>query len=353
MAVLKIQSIVAVSEDLQITHLPLLHWKAKLKRVAVEGDSLLHVHKKKTLERSTTAEKKPSTLQRFERLADGADSFFRLVVESSGRHLERSVPSSPSLTQSLLAGNSVEFCLQRPGTGSSDLVLLWPWLDPDAEDELQAYLMVAREDEVTWQRNLKMVISFRLSEAANILAIAMGCLDLLPPQFGAAWLAIMGLLHQTLASSQSDRWRSNLSAKSMWCRRMMRDGLPPPVIRVTTFCYALPKAMDNNNGFPLKLACHVSPYLLPEKHSSQFMQVEQNVILETMLPKVEEGFYDDQRQAPVKCKREIWCPQSAMYCSVAPEITQPMTMSKAYLMENSTAPINRKKRRRKSHAMSK
>lgn len=55
MAVLKIQSIVAVSEDLQITHLPLLQWKAKLKRVAVEGDSLLHVHKKKTLERSATA----------------------------------------------------------------------------------------------------------------------------------------------------------------------------------------------------------------------------------------------------------------------------------------------------------
>lgn len=235
--------------------------------------------------------------------------------------------------------------------------------------------MVAREDEVTWQRNLKMVVSFRLSEAANVLAIAMSCLDLLPPQFGAARVVITGLLHQTIASQCDRRWRSNLSAKSMWCRRMMRDYLrsdcgpphnpnlecpnsgimvlPQPVIRVTTFCYALPKAMDNNNGFPLKLACHVSPYLLPEKHSSQFLQVEQNVILETMLPKIEGGFYDDQRQAPVECKREIWCPQSAMYCSVAPEITQPRTMSKAYLMENSTAPINRKKRRRKSHAMSK
>jgi hypothetical protein len=61
--------------------------------------------------------------------------------------------------------------------------------------------------------------------------------------------------------------------------------------------------MDNNNGFPLKLVCHVSPYLLPEKHSSQFLQVEQNVILETMLPKIEGGFYDDQRQAPVECKK--------------------------------------------------
>lgn len=71
------------------------------------------------------------------------------MVESSGRRRpERSVPSSlPSLTQSLLAGNSVEFCLQRPGS-SDDLVLLWPWLDPDAEEnELEAYLMVmvARE----------------------------------------------------------------------------------------------------------------------------------------------------------------------------------------------------------------
>jgi hypothetical protein len=253
MAVLKIQSIVAVSEDLQITHLPLLQWKAKLKRVAVEGDSLLHVHKKKTLERSATGtssfpqylihaakrfvpfrgsreeedELSDSTLQRFERLADGADSFFRLVVESSGRRRpERSVPSSlPSLTQSLLAGNSVEFCLQRPGS-SDDLVLLWPWLDPDAEEnELEAYLMVDREDEVTWQKNLKMVVSFRLSEAANVLAIDMSCLDLLPPQFGAARVAITGLLHQTIASQSDRRWRSNLSAKSMWCRRMMRDYL--------------------------------------------------------------------------------------------------------------------------------
>lgn len=50
MAVLKICGVVAVSEDLQISHLPLLQWKAKLKRVAEEGGDLLHhVHKKQTL----------------------------------------------------------------------------------------------------------------------------------------------------------------------------------------------------------------------------------------------------------------------------------------------------------------
>jgi hypothetical protein len=46
MAVLKIRSVVAVSEHVHISHLPLLQWKAKLKRVAQEGDDILHVHKK-------------------------------------------------------------------------------------------------------------------------------------------------------------------------------------------------------------------------------------------------------------------------------------------------------------------
>jgi hypothetical protein len=51
MAVLKIRSVVAVSDDLHISHLPLLLWKAKLKRIAEEGDDLLlHMHKKRHLE---------------------------------------------------------------------------------------------------------------------------------------------------------------------------------------------------------------------------------------------------------------------------------------------------------------
>src|SRR6185312_14633739 len=50
MAVLKIRSVVAVSEDLHIFHPPLLQWKAKLKRVIEEGDDLLHAqHKKRAL----------------------------------------------------------------------------------------------------------------------------------------------------------------------------------------------------------------------------------------------------------------------------------------------------------------
>ncbi|RLN28549.1 hypothetical protein C2845_PM05G22920 [Panicum miliaceum] len=147
MAVLKIRSVVAVSDHLHISHLPLLHWKAKLKRIAEEGDDLLHMHKKRHLACSRVSdnttgnsisqyliqaakrfvpfchkedELSDSTLRRFERLADGSDSFCRLV--QSGGHPKKSV-LLPSLTRSLLAGDSVEFSIQRKS--GNDHIMLW------------------------------------------------------------------------------------------------------------------------------------------------------------------------------------------------------------------------------------
>jgi len=61
MAVLKIRSVVAISDDLHISHLPLLHWKAKLKRIAQEGDDLLHLHKKRHLECRRVSDNTPGT----------------------------------------------------------------------------------------------------------------------------------------------------------------------------------------------------------------------------------------------------------------------------------------------------
>jgi len=184
----------------------LLQWKAKLKRVAEEGDHLLHVHKKQTLRCNRVSDSSSgnsisqyliraakrfvpfrrkedelrlsdSTLRRFERLVDGADSFFRLV--ESGGHPKKSV-FLPSLTRALLAGDSMEFLIQTK-TGS-DHIMLWPWLDhPDAKSGsgLEACLFVSREDEVVWQKGFKMCVLFRLSEASDIVAIAISCLELL------------------------------------------------------------------------------------------------------------------------------------------------------------------------------
>ncbi|OEL30995.1 hypothetical protein BAE44_0007986 [Dichanthelium oligosanthes] len=392
MAVLKIRSVVAVSEDLHISHPPLLHWKEKLKRVAEEGDDLLHMqYKKQALEcngkatgnlisqyliqatrrfvpfRRKEAELDDNTLRRFERFADGADSFFRLV-ESGGR--PKKSMFLPSLTRSLLAGDSMEFSIRRR-SGGHDLVMLWPWLDRGIGfgDGLEACLAVSHEDEVTWEKNLKMCVVFRLSEASDILAIAMGCLELLPPQFDAAGEAIRRLLTETIGQRGDS---SNLSERSMWCRRHIQSHsrsdrkqpstgeehrhrgtaagmlLPHPVLQLTASCYASPSTGRSSSpmkmkddGLPLALVCHVSPYSLPEKHSSQFEPVDQDDI-RRLLPKVTDGFYDCREQAVTDCKRQIWCPQSSMYCMVHPAISQPLTVAQAYLRESCGARSRRR-----------
>ena len=48
MAVLKLETIIAISEDWQVTHAPLLRWKAKLKRVIKEGKGIIRSNKRNT-----------------------------------------------------------------------------------------------------------------------------------------------------------------------------------------------------------------------------------------------------------------------------------------------------------------
>lgn len=236
-----------------------------------------------------------NSLRRFERLADGADSFFRLV--ESGGHPKKSV-LLPSLTRSFVAGDSMEFFIQRKS--GNDHIMLWPLLDLGIEIGLKTCLYVSREDEVMWQNGFKMCVLFHLSEASDVLAIAMSCLELLPPQFDAARVAISRLLTETIGTSAD---HSNLPERSKWCCRRIqsyhrRDCCESsmgdkhhPVLRFTTFCYASP-CIDRKDGLPLELECHVSPYLLPDKHSNQYELVEQDVIRK-LLPNVTDGFYDE------------------------------------------------------------
>jgi hypothetical protein len=48
MVVLKLKTVVAMSEDWQIMHVPLLGWRAKLKHVVKEGKGIVRPHKKNT-----------------------------------------------------------------------------------------------------------------------------------------------------------------------------------------------------------------------------------------------------------------------------------------------------------------
>ncbi|CAL5082314.1 unnamed protein product [Urochloa decumbens] len=398
MAVLKIRSVVAVSEDHHISHPPLLLWKAKLKRVAEEGDDLLHtlLHKKRALERNASTataagnnsisqqliqaarrfvpfrrrenaeELDGNTVRRFERLADGADSFFRLV-ESGGR--PRNPIFLPSLARPLLAGDSMEFSIRGIIGGGDGLVMLWPWLDPDPTgiwNGMVACLAVSHEDEARWEKNLKMSVVFRVSEASDVLGIAMGCLELLPPQFGAAGVAIRRLLTETIGRRGDS---SNLSERSMWCRRHIQsqsrhDREPPvgdiddkqkrgagifltdPVLQLSASCYASPSVgrssspVKERDGLPLKLVYHVSPYSFPGKHSSQFELAQQDDAMK-LLPKFTDSCYDGGGRAVI-CNRQIWCPQSSMFCMVGPVISKPLTVAQACQMESSAVPSRRR-----------
>ncbi|CAL5087346.1 unnamed protein product [Urochloa decumbens] len=406
MAVLKIRSVVAVSEDHHISHPPLLLWKAKLKRVAEEGDDLLHtlLHKKRALERHDDApataakgnsisqqliqaarrlvpfrrreeagELDGNTVRRFERLADGADSFFRLV-ESGGR--PRNPIFLPSLARPLLAGDSMEFSIRGIGGGGDELIVLWPWLDNPGVGNgngVVACLAVSHEDELMWEKSLKMSVVFRLSEASDILGIAMGCLELLPPQFGAAGVAIRRLLAETIGRRSGDR-SNNLSERSMWCRRHIESHsrhdrepsvgdndivdkqkrgtgifLPDHVLQLTASCYVSPSTSCQSScpmkdGLPLELVYHVSPHFLPEKHSdsNQFELVEQDDVGK-LLPRVTR--YHGRGQG-VTCERQIWCPKSSMFCTVGPVISMPLTVAQACQMETYGAPSRRRGVRR-------
>ncbi|CAM0955715.1 unnamed protein product [Alopecurus aequalis] len=141
MAVLKLETVVAMSEDWQITHAPLLRWKAKLKRVLKEGKDIVRTHRRNntTLEwmRSNSLPRRmaqvamrfmpfsrgstshadddltDSAVRQFERIAEGTDEYLEFVRCGGGR--PRILTFLPSFARSVAAGERTEFLLRMEG----------------------------------------------------------------------------------------------------------------------------------------------------------------------------------------------------------------------------------------------
>ena len=242
-AVLKIHSVVAVSEDWRILHQPLLDWKARLKRVAKEGDGILRAHTRRSAERKRgdgvarkavpvhkrvaraatrflpfrrgkddDGDPSDATVRRFERLARVADEFFR-YVQLGGRPksltASMEVPAEP-----LLAGKTLEFSLR---SGSRDALLL---LHPCNREIV---LFLSCDDSAAWERNVKLCVVFRLLEHTDVLDIVMSSLQLLPPQFGAACATAREFVREARAQETSYTSASSMSMRcvsSAWrCHR--------------------------------------------------------------------------------------------------------------------------------------
>jgi hypothetical protein len=238
MAVLKLETVVAMSEDWQITHAPLLRWRAKLKRAVKEGKAILRAHRRNTLRSNMSnsfprrmarvakrfmpfssgntaaaddADLTDSTARRFERIADGANGFFEFVRHGSRPRVLMFVPS---FARSLAPGEATELSFRMEG--GTAVMLLRPWWVKigGGGDGTQAvvFLWISYEHDLASERNLKVIAAFRTSEAVDAMRVAANCAVLLPPQFEAFCAAAM----KELVAGMASHGRNSPTASAMY-----------------------------------------------------------------------------------------------------------------------------------------
>lgn len=370
-AVLKIHSVVAVSEDWLILHQPLLNWRSRLNRVAKEGDDILRAHMRRSTERmqnggaarqATSVRKRitravtrfmpfgrgededgptAATVRRFERLANVAHEFFR-YVQFGGR--PRSLMASFKVpTEPLLAGKTLEFSLRM---GTRDTIVL---LHPCDGEPKEIVLFLSYDDTAVWEKNVKLFVVFQLLENIDILDIVMSALQLLPPQFVAACVTTRELVREVLPAQEtsyfdascvpmrciSTAWKCHRNSMDRGCAAINgRPRLPLPIIRVDAVYFTMPQKDSSgtpaSDGLPLRLACHITPHLVPERYSEHYEQIGQETLEELeLLPEV-------TTEGTPACTRNWWCPRTSTFLSVEPELSvPPLKLEQLFLMENS------------------
>ena len=221
-ALLRIQAAIEEADDWHITNRPLVRWRDKLRQAAEEGERILWAHKYRVdaeedacrrwlPTRVARASKKLFALgggellsmdavRRFERLAEGLGEFTRLV-ESGGR-AKRFVPFQP-LAATLLARKAASCSVKSPPASPSATAFAFafpdltsPWHRPRAQ---VVFLYV---DGATGEK-LQLFVELAVSECADIMEMALACLDVLPPHFRFASAAAFGSFHRLQVQGMS------------------------------------------------------------------------------------------------------------------------------------------------------
>jgi hypothetical protein len=152
-----------------------------------------------------------STVRRFERTADGADEFLEFV-RRSGTCGPRMLIVLLSFAWSLAVGETTELSFMIDG-GTAVMVILPWWLELEGgEDGTKAAgcVTMCYEHDLAWERNLKMMAAFRTSGPVDVTRVATNCVELLPPQLGAARLAM-----KEVVAEMASHGRSSPAANSM------------------------------------------------------------------------------------------------------------------------------------------
>ncbi|CAD6253649.1 unnamed protein product [Miscanthus lutarioriparius] len=364
MAVLKLQTVLAVSEDyLPLTHRPLIRWKAKLKCVAKEGKGVLRSHKKQILKSKRrnksiwqgisraakffvpfvygAEELTVATVKRFERFADQASDFIKFVELGGGRCARSLVLSLPSLARSLGAGEAVERSLRiRSGTA---VLLLQPWWleEHDEGNTKIACLWISYDHDVAWEKSLKMMVAFYLSDSVDIMRVTTDCVDLLPSQFCTARAAMKELLAEMALHGRRSPAPSPLYLRfvrgiqnshrygfalnpQLRCSGGRLQVLDPILLACAHF-YIVPTEKSNRAAAAaLELVWHASPSYLPKKLSEHHEVVGLQQMDEDVIPKVANGFHGEE--GAFDQDMQWWCPQSSTRLLVAPLLSPPRTL---------------------------
>jgi hypothetical protein len=208
MAQIKLDAVLETSRQWHIKGVSsLLRWRKKLKRAARECDDMLRECKKRIIDNEVREQEvkssffprrlahgtksifkaffnrndnhdvlSSSSVERFERLADGASEFLRFV--ELGGTPRRYMMSHPLIGR-LLAGQELRYRLVR--RSKYHLFCVRPIR---FEVRVEAKLLFVYEDDEAPEKNLCLGSILRLSESMDVVGTIIKCLEMLfPPQF--------------------------------------------------------------------------------------------------------------------------------------------------------------------------
>lgn len=265
MAHIKMEAALEVSRRWNIADASLLRWRRMLKRAAEECEDALHRCNRGSIEeqevRSSSFPRRiahatksyisyfssycikkdsqhssiASTVRRFERFADGASEFIRLVeLGGTPRHYLFFDP----LIGHLLAGKELNYEVSR---GSRRHVF---GIRPICFEErgVEAKLCYDYHDHKALEKNFRLGAMLRLSESTDVIGVILACLQLVTPHFRPTAETVMKELTQLptqdfsckpyIISNDIEHWNyHNILTEwfrpNPWCCRDQRRGRMP------------------------------------------------------------------------------------------------------------------------------
>ncbi|KAL5215223.1 hypothetical protein ABZP36_004375 [Zizania latifolia] len=295
MAHIKMEAAIEISNKWQITDTPLLRWQKRLKRASQECEDMLHRCNKRALEDKEIEEQvkqssfprrvahatksfafsfighnngdytSSNVVQRFERIADGANDFLRFV--QLGGKPRQHLFFDPLIAH-LFAGKSLRYQMWHHGCRYHHFAIRPTNFD---ERGLEAMLVFIYEDCKVLKNSFRLAFMLRLSESTDIMGITVKCLQLVTPHYRSTAEVVIKELTQLPTQDFSwlppydayggmEHWNNVHSTLARWFR-------PDPLCCCKGCTPASSSSRSNT-----KTSSHQLSSIFPEPVSQLFLQ---------------------------------------------------------------------------------